>query len=254
MATVDKKSRKRPAEAGDAGANDKKKKRKRKQEYEQDEAEMDVGAGLNKAFERMDGQLLADHLAQKTSRFGTDLSSVELADLYISANAIKDTTSWQKPRTLENLPEFLEEFSENAKELGEAPETKGSPHTIVVAGAGLRAAELVRALRRFQKKGNPVAKLFAKHIKMEEAVQFLTTHRTGIAVGTPVRLMDLLDNGALSADSLKRIVIDGSHIDQKKRGVMDMKETMLPLAKWLSRKEFKDRFTADENKVELMFY
>lgn len=60
--------------------------------------------------------------------------------------------------------------------------------------------------------------------------------------------------GALSADSLKRIVIDGSHIDQKKRGVMDMKETMLPLAKWLSRKEFKDRFTADENKVELMFY
>jgi protein CMS1 len=118
---------------------------------------------------------------------------------------------------LENLPEFLEEFSDNAKELGEAPETKGSPHTIVVAGAGLRAAELVRALRKFQKKGNPVAKLvrgsksndycsrgeltarlqFAKHIKMEEAVQFLTSHRTGIAVGTPVRLMDLLDNGSI---------------------------------------------------------
>lgn len=76
-----------------------------------------------------------------------------------AANAIKDTTSWEKPRTLENLPEFLEEFSGNAKELGEAPETKGSPHTVVVAGAGLRAAELVRALRKFQKKGNPVAKL-----------------------------------------------------------------------------------------------
>jgi protein CMS1 len=55
-------------------------------------------------------------------------------------------------------------------------------------------------------------------------------------------------------DSLKRIVIDASHIDQKKRGVMDMKETMLPLAKWLSRTEFKDRFTDDKNKVELMFY
>lgn len=89
MATVDKKSKKRPAEAGDAGANDKKKKRKRKQEYEQDEAEMDVEAGLNKAFERMDGQLLADHLAQKTSRFGTDLSSVELADLYISGEKVQ---------------------------------------------------------------------------------------------------------------------------------------------------------------------
>jgi protein CMS1 len=107
---------------------------------------------------------------------------------------------------------------------------------------------------------------------MEESVSFLNTHRTGIAVGTPVRLMDLLENGsislgsfhltwlltetagALSVDSLKRIVIDASHIDQKKRGVLDMKETMMPLAKWLSRKEFKDRFTDPDNQVELMFY
>lgn len=75
------------------------------------------------------------------------------------ANAIKDTTSWQKPRTLENLPEFLEEFTENVQKLGEAPKAKGSPHTIVVAGAGLRAAELVRSLRKFQKKDNAVSKL-----------------------------------------------------------------------------------------------
>jgi len=82
-----------------------------------------------------------------------------LTDILWKANAIKDTTSWQKPRNLENLPEFLEEFAEDAKQLGEAPEAKGSPHTIVVAGAGLRAAELVRSLRKFQKKGNSVAKL-----------------------------------------------------------------------------------------------
>ena len=60
--------------------------------------------------------------------------------------------------------------------------------------------------------------------------------------------------GALSVKNLKRIVVDASHIDQKKRGVMDMKDTMIPLAKWLSRTEFKDRFTADEDQVELMFY
>lgn len=62
------------------------------------------------------------------------------------------------------------------------------------------------------------------------------------------------DAGALSVDNLKRIVIDASHIDQKKRGVMDMKETMLPLAKWLARKEFKDRYTETDDHVELMFY
>lgn len=74
----------------------------------------------------------------------------------------------------------------------------------------------MRSLRKFQKKGNSVAKLvsaaprvsvciawlttrlqFAKHIKMEEAVAFLNNHKTGIAVGTPVRLMDLLDNGMM---------------------------------------------------------
>ncbi|KAJ9161610.1 Protein cms1 [Coniochaeta hoffmannii] len=256
MATTEKKKpSKRPApDAGGASVTTNKKKRKRMHQQEHDEADLDVEAGLNRAFEWMDSQLLADHIAQKTTRFATDLSSVELADLYISANAIKDTTSWQKPRNLENLPEFLEEFAEDAKQLGEAPEAKGSPHTIVVAGAGLRAAELVRSLRKFQKKGNSVAKLFAKHIKMEEAVTFLNTHRTGIAVGTPVRLMDLLDNGALSVDNLKRIVIDASHIDQKKRGVMDMKETMVPLAKWLARKEFKERYTDSDQHVELMFY
>ena len=49
-------------------------------------------------------------------------------------------------------------------------------------------------------------------------------------------------------------MVDASHIDQKKRGVMDMKDTMIPLAKWLSRAEFKDRYTAEEDQVELLFY
>lgn len=36
---------------------------------------------------------------------------------------------------------------------------------------------------------------FAKHFKVAEQVDFLKKNRTGIAVGTPARLMDLLDNG-----------------------------------------------------------
>jgi hypothetical protein len=64
------------------------------------------------------------------------------------ANDIKDTTSWEKPRTLENLPEFLEAFAEDVKKLGEAPKAKGAPHTLIVAPAGLRAADLVRQVYR----------------------------------------------------------------------------------------------------------
>ena len=144
-------------------------KKKRKKPVREDEEDLDVEAGLNRSFERMDSQLVADHIAQKTSRFGTDLSSVELSDLYISgkrtprwcspggqanvtdwgqANDIKDTTSWEKPRTLDNLPDFLEAFAEDVKKLGEAPKAKGAPHTLIVAPAGLRAADLVRQVYR----------------------------------------------------------------------------------------------------------
>lgn len=38
---------------------------------------------------------------------------------------------------------------------------------------------------------------FAKHMKVDEQTKFLQSQRTGIAVGTPARLMALVDNGTL---------------------------------------------------------
>lgn len=76
MATTGK-ARKRGSQ-DDGGAH------KRRKSARQDESLLDVDAGLNEAFARMDSQLLADYVAQKTSRFGKELSPVELADLYIS--------------------------------------------------------------------------------------------------------------------------------------------------------------------------
>ena len=60
--------------------------------------------------------------------------------------------------------------------------------------------------------------------------------------------------GALSLENLKRLVVDASHIDQKKRGVMDMKDTMMPLAKFLARKKFKDRYGDEKKPLALLFY
>lgn len=162
------KSKKRKAQDDSQPAGAKKQKASK---YEEDEGMLDLEAGVNMAFVRMDPQLLADHVARQTKRFGTDLSSVELSDLYISANAVRDTTDFTKVRVKESLPDFLEEFAagpdekddkavEKArKRLGDAPPKVGAPHTIIVAGAGLRAADLVRATRKFQKKGNVVSKL-----------------------------------------------------------------------------------------------
>jgi protein CMS1 len=243
--------KKRAAE--DPAPEKKSKKKKRNAKFREDES-LDSELGLNTLFTRMDNNLLADHLAQKLTRFGTELSPVELSDLTVSANSIRDTTSWQEPRTLEKLPDFIEMFAENPEDLSKAPKKNGAPHTLIVAGAGLRAADIVRAVRKFSGKDNSVAKLFAKHMKVEEQVTFLKNRKSGIGVGTPARLAELIDNGALSLGSLQRIVVDASHIDQKKRGVMDMKDTMLPLARFLSRGEFAERYVDEEKPLALLFY
>lgn len=171
------KSKKRKAQDDSQPAGAKKQKASK---YEEDEGMLDLEAGVNMAFVRMDPQLLADHVARQTKRFGTDLSSVELSDLYISANAVRDTTDFTKVRVKESLPDFLEEFAagpdekdekavEKArKRLGDAPPKVGAPHTIIVAGAGLRAADLVRATRKFQKKGNVVSKLVSLVVSPKE--------------------------------------------------------------------------------------
>ena len=52
-------------------------------------------------------------------------------------------------------------------------------------------------VRKFQTKDATVAKLFAKHIKIEDSIKFLKSRRTGIAVGTPTRLMDLMTDGLI---------------------------------------------------------
>jgi protein CMS1 len=59
-------------------------------------------------------------------------------------------------------------------------------------------------------------------------------------VGTPDRLAALLEDGALSTANLKQVVIDVSYIDQKKRGILDMKELHESLLKFLLRKTFID--------------
>jgi protein CMS1 len=71
---------KKRAREDDGGARPK----RRKAAFEQEELDFDLEAGLNKKLAFLDSMLLADHLAQKTRRFGTDLKPVELSALDIS--------------------------------------------------------------------------------------------------------------------------------------------------------------------------
>jgi protein CMS1 len=73
-------------------------------------------------------------------------------------------------------------------------------------------------------------------------------------VGTPQRVNDLLENGALSAKHLKRIILDASYIDQKKRGLLDMKDTLIPVVKLLTRKDLRERYDNETLPTKLLFY
>lgn len=52
-----------------------------------------------------------------------------------------------------------------------------------------------RALRTFQTNEAMVAKLFAKHIKLKDAIEFVKKTRMNFGVGTPSRLIDLFSAG-----------------------------------------------------------
>jgi protein CMS1 len=259
---------KRKAEESTSEAKTPRKKSKRRKITDEDN--FDEELGLNLSIGEMDSQLLVDYVAQRTKKFEPNLTMMEAADRYIPQGAVLDTTSWDRPRATRNLPHFLKRFA--GDNLAYASEETGSPHTLVVAGAAMRAADLTRTLRVFQAEDAKVGKLFAKHIKMEEAMEFCKKNRyapflnleipglhnvsISLGVGTPKRIADLLDDGALSSDHLKTVVIDASHIDQKRRGILDMRETLLPLVKLLTRSELRRRYAASDEseQVRLLFY
>jgi protein CMS1 len=118
----------------------------------------------------------------------------------------------------------------------------------------MRAADIARVMKKVSGEGTAVAKLFAKHIKVEAQVKQLQRSHTGVGVGTPARLLQLIEIGALSLDHLERIVVDASHIDQKKMGIMGIKDTMLALAKLLSRADLRMRYGQAKRRVTLLFY
>jgi len=62
----------------------------------------------------------------------------------------------------------------------------------------VRSIELRKQLVEFTGGSCTIAKLFAKHMKMEEQSSFMGAHTTPAAVATPARLKQLLDAGQLS--------------------------------------------------------
>ncbi|KAF3912681.1 hypothetical protein ABW21_db0203981 [Orbilia brochopaga] len=156
-------------------------------------------ASIDDSIAGMDRSMMADFVAQRVQRANKDLSFVELGDRVLLGQS-------------------------SISHLKSSPKAPGSPHTLVIAPAALRAADLVRTLRKYQTQDAAVAKFFAKHVKLSDAAAYAGKTRIGIAVGTPARIVDLIRDGALQMRYLARVVLDVSYLDAKQRGMWDIKE------------------------------
>ena len=70
----------------------------------------------------------------------------------------------------------------------------------------------------------------------------------------PTSNANLFRVGALTSSNLERIVIDASHIDQKKRGIFDMRETQEPVVHLLNRMELKSRYGSNTSAIQILLY
>ncbi|OCH95631.1 hypothetical protein OBBRIDRAFT_788185 [Obba rivulosa] len=220
-----------PSRASNAASEKKRKRREKEKERKLKkrkiaEATEPVGAPSVAAQPPV---LLADYVTSMQAKAFSKMSDIELADIQIPESSIVDTTMWSDSRNLDQLAEFITAILPTLRtRLAQNPKSKGAPTLIFVAGAALRVADATRVLKDKRlrgEKGGEVAKLFAKHFKLEEHVAYLKRTKVGAAVGTPGRLGKLLENGALSTSALTHIILDVSHRDAKQRCVLDIPET-----------------------------
>jgi len=172
---------------------------------------------------------LADYMSDMQAKVFPELTRLEFNDMCIPETAITDTTQWTESRSLDRLVDFIiKVLPVLHKRLSQRSKAPGAPTLLYIAGAALRVADVTRVLKNKRlrgDKGGDVAKLFAKHFKLEEHVAYLKRSKIGTAAGTPGRVGKLLcETDALSVSQLTHIILDISFRDAKKRNLLDIPE------------------------------
>ncbi|KAF6764856.1 U3-containing 90S pre-ribosomal complex subunit-domain containing protein [Ephemerocybe angulata] len=160
--------------------------------------------------------------AQSPDALSEYLSTMQKRHTKISS-AIADTTSWTGERTLDNLTDFIMKALPTLHtRMGQRPKNNGAPTMLFITSAALRVADVTRILRDKRlrgEKGGEIAKLFAKHFKLSEHVDYLRRTKIGAAAGTPGRIGKLLtETGSLAVSALTHIILDN-------RNVLEIPET-----------------------------
>ena len=139
------------------------------------------------------------------------------AEHFFSPPPASTSTSTSEDTTTKNTCPFVAHIAAalpGHKKLLQSKEgdEHGVPTVLVVCASAHRAADVINSMSQLLKA--KVAKLFAKHFKLEEQVEILGKQAFKVAVGTPNRLLKLMEYGALSLGKARVVLVD-EHMDEK---------------------------------------
>eukprot|EP00002_Diphylleia_rotans_P039885 TRINITY_DN9368_c0_g1_i1.p1 TRINITY_DN9368_c0_g1~~TRINITY_DN9368_c0_g1_i1.p1 ORF type:complete len:375 (-),score=108.36 TRINITY_DN9368_c0_g1_i1:69-1193(-) len=176
------------------------------------------------------GNGLRDHASFVNDRmkkfFSKQLSEIELSDLQLDEShfvQLEDTLAKSiKSKFIDWKKRFNSETS-RPNEANDAEGYRGAPVVVIITHSAIRAVDIYKSLGEFTTIGQ-VAKLFAKHIKLQEHVEMLQNKIIKIAVGTPNRILKLAEMGELRFTCAQYVILDG-HLDAKSFSVFDIADT-----------------------------
>eukprot|EP01038_Epipyxis_sp_PR26KG_P009612 gene9612-12944_t len=105
---------------------------------------------------------------------------------------INGIISYKKVLSSKNVPKYFDNH--------------GCPMVVIVCSSAVRAIEIMKSLAKEIK--FPIVKLFAKHLKLQEQMDILSKSYYPIAIGTPNRLVKLVEFGAITFKYTKLLIID----------------------------------------------
>jgi protein CMS1 len=162
------------------------------------------------------------------------MTPVELDELTLQESHFLHDDSFIHTGDTTNLPQYISDAIGDWSEISRLskPSKKGAPFLIIVTPSAKRAVDLIRAMSEMKGK-SVVAKLFAKHFKLEEQGGFLKSHVCDIGVGTPHRIHKLVEQGSLQLKQLLYLVIDWTWQDAKQRTISSIPEVCNDLCQLL---------------------
>ncbi|KAI0237083.1 Protein cms1, partial [Massospora cicadina] len=119
-------------------------------------------------------------------------SELELEPFKLKDESCFDNLSFGSSHTIADFPAYIKATVDSSASLSQKSCTTGSPIILVITPSAIRAVSVARGAKEACM-NLKVAKLFAKHLKVDEQIDFLNKSDVSLGVGTPNRIIKLVE-------------------------------------------------------------